>query len=175
MENMLHEARLRRAATPVKLGTPLRGQPSLTVIDCAEQIGFGKNLYEQAAEIHKIFADHPDLKAQFEPKILAGVDEETGHVVGLGGIVAALNYLLKGARKGGPPKTPDKQLDLFEDGFQTIKTRLCYWKQFNLVQKEKAVAAMRDMVNAMPDDVLTELQRAITLAKRAKAETKVSA
>lgn len=54
----------------------------------AAKLGFSRELFRQAGDLHERFAEHPELKQQFEPRLLSG-EIGLGHcIAGIGGKIA---------------------------------------------------------------------------------------
>ena len=151
-----------------KASRPLLDGQVLTAEDVAASIGVGRSTLFQAKEAHEIFAEHADIREDFEQKIIEGQ-------IGLGAALAGINYLLKGRRAGGGDKPPDRQLELFEEGLNTVVTRLHLWEKFDLENKEKAVKTIRKTVSSMPADLRQEWKRAIAIAERQEQTEKAIA
>lgn len=88
----VEEARARMAANrfaPGASGRPLSGLPgAVTVESLADGYGFGRSLLFQALDVHKRFADHPELKALYEERILTGELSLGGAIQGMSGKIA---------------------------------------------------------------------------------------
>lgn len=105
-----------------------------TVADLAEQMGICRRVFEYAARLHALFTKTPDLRAAWEPKILAGE-------VALGAALAGI----AGGATGGARKGDQLTLwiDVIEDGFNRakswtlVKDKAELWKSF-----DQHVAAM---------------------------------
>lgn len=87
-----HEEAIRKEGQNLKKGlnSPLPTQCE-TAADLAEQIGVSRALFDQAAQVHKLFAKDPAYKALMEPRILApftGGEHEDKRPTGLGAVLA---------------------------------------------------------------------------------------
>lgn len=134
-----------------------------TVQELAVSIGVSKDVFEQAKKVHELFKDK-DLKAVFEPKILAGE-------VGLGACIAGIAGQSATKGKG---KRVNAQLDLFTGSFDSLTTRYRYWQKFDEDEKRAATASITTALTDMPDDLLStfgeEVKAEITRRKRAAAQ-----
>lgn len=140
-----------------------------TIQDFAEQIGVGRRLFMQAAEIHRLMASNKKfewnderkpltLREYYEPRILDDDDP-----AGLGAVIAGIGAKLS-------PNTANQvksgQLELFTHAFDTLKTRFTYWEKFTPKQKEQARPEIRAAVAAMPEDLRGEFEQAIKEANK---------
>lgn len=156
-EGAYEEACRRRLAALKKNTNGLK--PAKTVQDLAAEIGVSRDLFLDAAKLHEKFAKNPDLRAQFEPRILDQHDP-----IGLGAAVAGIGG--QGATKGKDRPQP-RQLELFVAAWDTIKTRLATWEKLDADSREQVVPAIRETVAAMPDDLRKQLRAEIDRAERA--------
>ena len=115
--------------------------------DFAAQIGVSRNLFDQAAKVHKLFESDPAYAEQMLPRIYAepvGGEHESTRPVGLGAVIAGYE---------GKTRTEDRvkpsysQLDLFADAVATTFHR---WTKIEDV--EAARPALRKVVAEMSDE-----------------------
>jgi hypothetical protein len=132
------------------------GSEPITVEDWAELISVHPNTVRQGFAVYQAFQQHPDIKADWEPKILDPHDP-----VGIGRAHAGIKGELSTQGKPKAPNTATRQLSLFQDVFENLNNRFTYWTTFDDHQKRQALAPMRTTVENMPDDLLQEFSRAI--------------
>jgi hypothetical protein len=131
-----------------------------TVEDYADAIGVGRKLLFQARELHKAFDKRPELREQFEAKVLNGE-------IGLGAAVAGIAGQEATKAK---PKPEEDQLFLFEEAFDTLAKRFKYWNKFTADDKRETISpVIFKTVREMPADLRDELEKAL---KKVKAEEK---
>lgn len=101
-----------------------------TGADLAERFGVSRRLFDQARELHSIWAEHPDLREQFEASIF-----HAEKPAGLGAVVAGARALIRqrqlGRHGGGRPESQDRQLKLFNGVVKDLVTRWEYWHEFD--------------------------------------------
>lgn len=152
-----------------------------TVEGFASENGFGRTLFYQAAELHKLFAKadaecaawdakHPgadtlkgglqtqpiDLRSHFEQKLLDGE-------IGLGAALAGIAGL---QTTKGKVKPVYAQLELFEEAIETLEKRFKYWVGFDESAKNQASPVIRRVVREMPADLRKEFEKALKEAGR---------
>jgi hypothetical protein len=148
-------ANLRRGAQiPESTQTVLSG--AKTAEQLAERLGVSRVLFFHAQKLRETFTKRPELRAQFEPPLLSGEAALGATLAGIAGQEATKG---KGKNVAG-------QLDLFEAGFGTLKTRFTYWQRFDDAAKAKARTVIQETVAEMPDDLRDEFERAIRAAKK---------
>lgn len=150
-----------------------------TIEDFANENGFGRSLFFQAAELHKLFkksdeecaeweAKHPkvdpalrtegpiNLRSHFEQKLLDGE-------IGLGAVLAGIAGLTSTRGKAKPNYG---QLELFSEAFETLEKRFKYWNGFDERAKNEASPVIRRVVREMPADLRKEFAKALKEADR---------
>jgi hypothetical protein len=144
---MAQQARLRKLKQGVEVPSTDSVGRRETVDQFAAAIGVSTDLFQQAANVHKIFAFDPSYAEQMIPRIYAepvGGEHESTRPVGLGAVIAGYQ---------GKTRTEDKakpvynQLDLFADAVATTFHR---WTKIEDV--EAARPALRKVVAEMSDE-----------------------
>ncbi|HTH48669.1 MAG TPA: hypothetical protein VMB21_14245 [Candidatus Limnocylindria bacterium] len=132
--------------------------------DFAGHIGVKLTLFKYAAQIHELFAEDAELKAEFEPKIL--VDG-----AGLGGLIAGIasHKKTKDKLRG---KRAEEQLELFTESWSVLGKRLGYWGKLDVDSRERVLPVLRKTLTAMPEDLRKELARALKDAADEAKEAK---
>lgn len=133
-------------------------QSTITIDEIAAQLGFARDLFYQAAKVHEIFATRPDLRAQFEPRILSGE-------VGLGACVAGLASSL--ATTGGKrrDRTP---YQLLTDTFGALKSRFAAgWEKLELSHRAAVAEEATNTVLGFPPEVQESISKALGAARKA--------
>jgi hypothetical protein len=184
IQPMLDESKKRQFANLKNAKTPINSRECRgdTLEDLAASLGFSKPLYFRAQRIHEAFresdeaikaweVEHPnepedssarpeDLRAKFEPRILSGELSLEAVLKGLGGLAATK----------GQEKPESEQLELFEEGWETLTIRTSrYWAQFNEYQKQKAFVSIRQFIAQAPEELVEMVEKAVKQAKRDSA------
>lgn len=151
-----HDAALRRHLEMLKSG---RGTISDSVgngrkvEDFAEQIGVSRDLFDQAAKVHKIFESDPDYAAEMLPRIYAepvGGEKESSRPVGLGAVIAG--YAGRNATKDQPKRPEASQLELFSESIASTFHR---WARIEDVGAVRP--ALREIVTHLREEELEKL------------------
>jgi hypothetical protein len=157
--------------------TPENPDPALaalsgakTLEQLAEVFAVGPRMLQYAAQIHRAF-DAPgdaeiadgELRAKFEPLILS--QDENGHSVGLGAVVAGI-----GGYKAthGQTVVPAPQLTLWQERFEKLLSPSKFSGWDRLDEPTRALAAQRfavELFKVCPE----EIQTAVLTAARATA------
>jgi hypothetical protein len=118
--------------------------------------GFGRDLYFQARRVHEVFARRPDLREEYEPRILSGD-------MGLGACVAGLagKESTEGTKRQDRP--PEK---LLIDGFQAIETRFRAWDKLEGSARRDVADRAVETILSLPDEVQDTLLRALRAARK---------
>jgi len=124
------------------------------------RFGISRRLFFQAADIHKTFSEHPELREQFEPSIY---DPE--HPAGLGAVLAGIGSLLAQRRResagvvhpGGRPGERARQLELFTQTIQDVISRWEYWQKFDEDTRSAHWRAVRAKAAELPADQCLDL------------------
>lgn len=126
----------------------------------ADELGVSRDLFLQAAKLHELFAAQPELREEFEPKIMD--DDEP---ISLGGAIAGI----KGRQATFENKRPASkggQFGLLRDAFKGLTVRLKYYARFDDEEKEQAAVIIQKTVASMPSDLRGEFRRAIAKAEK---------
>lgn len=177
LEKAFEEARERRLKwlkNPNKSNGGLSPLLGKSIEEFSEEIGVDRKLLFQARQVHEEFTadtrryefqDEPEpltLREYYEPRLLSYGEEKP---LGLGAILAGIAGL---RATGGKHRPEPKQLELFENAFDTLKTRFSYWKKFDEAARSKCREVIRSTVAAMPQDLRDELAAAIKATKGVK-------
>jgi hypothetical protein len=122
---------------------------------CARS-GFSRDLYFQARKVHEAFARRPDLREEYEPRILSGE-------MGLGACVAGLagKESTEGAKRQDRP--PEQ---LLFDGFAAISVRFRAWDKLEGSTRRAVADRAVETILALPDEVQDSLLRALRAARK---------
>lgn len=106
------------------------GQSGLKVL--AQKWGVNEDNFGRCDKVLKLFAEHPDLKAEWEPKLLSGK-------VSLRGLVSGFKGLIEGKRNQG--KTPEEfRRKAHRMAFEAVKTLAVRLKDFESLNREETRA-----------------------------------
>ncbi|HTJ78504.1 MAG TPA: ParB N-terminal domain-containing protein [Rariglobus sp.] len=145
---------------------PTQSAIGKTVDQLAEELGFSKDLYEQARKVRDLFADDTEhewsdlprpttYRRYFEPKILSGE-------IGLGGVIQAIAG--KESTQGKPKVTPPA-VTLFQRGLSVFTKRFdTKWEKLSPDDRLPVVKAVATETTKWPEDV----QRAVLNSLKAK-------
>lgn len=126
----------------------------------ATELGVSPDLFQQAARLHEMFKANPDLKGEFEPKIMCDDDP-----ISLGAAIAGI----KGKQAtDGKARNPSRggRIGLFRDALIGVSGRLKYYERFTDEEKAEATAVVQRTVSMMPPDLRGEFRRAIARAEK---------
>ncbi len=138
MKPAVEEARARRAANLIT-DRPLSGLSSaVTVESLADGYGFGRSLLFQALDLHEKFKAKPELRAQFEERILTGE-------LGLGGAIQAIAGKLATEDKPRVVAPPEK---LLSRAVTDLRNRFESWAK---MPEEKRHEVAAEFVAAAPE------------------------
>jgi len=157
-------------------------QDGATIKEIAGEIGVSERFFRYAIELHTLFENDTKkrtingekgvtIRDYFEPRIMREQDPEDSantKPYGLGAALAGIKQIYdlekKGGEgdRGGKPKNLDKQLSLFQEGFDTLTKRFTFWSKWNDEAKETAAEAIMPAVEQMPDDLLERFAKTAT-------------
>lgn len=124
--------------------------------ELAAELGFTRPLFYQARDIHAAFAKKPELRDQFEPRILEGE-------IGLG---ACLAGIAGKQSTEGLELVKAEQLDLFEQGLRLFNIRMGYLGKFSEEDRPKAVSALVNTIAGFPPETREILADALRKAEK---------
>jgi hypothetical protein len=180
-----YEAARKRQLENLKKGSARASIQSTTgnIEAFCEFLGFKRDLFFQAKQLHELFAasdkalaewdlKHPeppkggttsagrpeDLRAVFEPKVLNGD-------IGLGAAIAGIAGM--DATKG-KAREEYGQLSLFDDWIEKSEVRFSKWEKLREDEKRAIGQKIRGMVKAMPEDLRLQFAKAIKEASQAE-------
>lgn len=136
----VEEARARQAAALKRGESPSSTQwttGNVTVEGLADGYGFGRTLLFQALELHKLFAEKPELRTQFEEGVLTGM--------GLGGALQAIAGKLSTEGKARVVAPPEK---LLFRAVTDLRNRFEAWKT---MPEDKRAEVTSQFVAAAPE------------------------
>ena len=129
-----------------------------TTVVFAEQLGVSRELFDQAAKVHKIFEENPLYKEQMEPKIMDPDDP-----VGLGAVIAG--FTGQQATKGGKRHETNRWSRL-RDGFASIKKWSPFWSDLEAPDQMKMATLIRETIDKMPDGLRSLIAKEINRKER---------
>ena len=132
---------------------------STVVLDLCVRAGFSRDLYFQAKSLHQEFEKRPDLREEYEPRILTGE-------IGLGACIAGLAG--KEATHGGNRNDrPPEQLVF--DTFTDLRTRFSRWEKIEPSQRKAICHEAADTVLSLPNEVQESILKALRAARKIAA------
>lgn len=126
--------------------------------DLCDSLGFSRDLFFQAKQLHEAFANRPDLRAKFEGKILGGE-------IGLGACLAGI------AGKESTERQPRKDRPAFEllgEAVEQMELRFAYWPKLEGSKRTQIVNRVVGSVLKWPDDIKEEIQSALSAANKGR-------
>lgn len=130
------------------------------VEDFADRLGICRATYMQAAQVHKLFEDHPDFKADMEPQIL-----DPDKPIGLGAVIQGWAGFNSTA---GKERYHSRPVHNFEQSLAGLAKRSARWAEWSEDQQGAAVKAIRNTVASMQIAVCKVMEK--ELQARIKAE-----
>lgn len=115
--------------------------------------GVAVETYKRARLVHQIFASKPDLKTEWEPKLLSGEKNLWNVLSAIGGAGADQSKRTEGVLQG--------QLELFDETFSKLQTGAKAWKRFDPQQKHLVLQQWRKTAAAMPPDMRSAMIQAL--------------
>lgn len=150
----LDESRQRQTAN-LKKGSKLSESTQWTLgtaEDMADKFGISRSLLFMALSIRKKFAANPEIKAEWEPKILAPED-----AMGLGKVQQAIAGKLAAIAGQTTPKGDAAQL-VFE-WFSTAKIRFERWGKLSPAQRTEAIDKLRtEFLPSLPPEMMEAIE-----------------
>ena len=159
-----HREILRTNEELIRKGREARALPPLVKLeDLAAQAGVGCELFRHAAAVHREFAAHPELRDEWEPKIMA--EDES---VALGAVLAGI----AGARSTRG-KTPVKaarnsSLHRWDHSWEVLGREVSAWDRWTDEERDTAAGQVKAALAGMPDPVLDVIRDALRATRRAR-------
>lgn len=148
------------ASAPEGPGRPKKSSIESTIIlDLCVRAGFSRDLYFQAKSVHQAFEKRPDLREEYEARILAGE-------IGLGACVAGLagkEATAGGSRNDRPPE------QLVFDTFTDLRNRFSRWEKIEPTHRKAICHEAADTVLALPAEVQESILKALRAARKLAA------
>ena len=146
LQPAVEEARARQAAARfgADSGSPLSGRPAaVTVESLAAGYGFGRTLLFQALELHEKFKGKPELRTQFEEKVVNGE-------YGLGAALQAIAGKLATEDKPRVVAPPEKLLSRV---VTDLRNRFGAWKEMPEAKRHEVTAEFVAAASEWPADL----------------------
>lgn len=144
----------------VKPGRPkkLSTESTIKPIDLlAVELGFSRDLFYQAKQLHELFEKREDLREDFEARILSGE-------LGLGACIAGIagRDATAGAKRND--RGPEQ---LIFASFADLTTRFSRWEKIEPAQRKAIANETANTMLALPEEVQDSVLRALKAARRA--------
>lgn len=132
-----------------------------TVEEFAAQLGIGRELFKQAARLHAMFDESPELQKEWEPKVMA-VEEP----IGLGAAIAGIR-----GQEASTDRTPARNTALhnWEVAWRNVTRPAAAWERWSQEEREYASEALRAQFSKLPEPVLDAVSAALRAARRARS------
>lgn len=126
----------------------------------AAALGISVDTFQQAARLHEIFAADAELKAEWEPKIMA-----EDNPIGLGAAIAGI-----AGQAASTDRTPARNSALarFASAWSHVATPASAWSKWTDAERDKAAETVRETVAKLPDPLLDVIRDALRSARRAR-------
>jgi hypothetical protein len=124
---------------------------STVLDDLARQLGFSRDLFFQARNLHEVFEKRPDLRDEYEPRIMAGEMGLGACLAGIAGRVATEGKNRNHTSKG----------DLLRQSFKQLEIRFTYWAEMADQERRALANEFASVAVTAPDDVKSILRRAL--------------
>jgi hypothetical protein len=140
---------------PGRRNQSIESTNSKSIEDLCADLGFSRDLYFQAKQIHEKFSSRPDLRERFEPSILAGA--------GLGAVIAGMAGQEATLKKGKVTSAPEQ---LLFQAFSDVRVRFERWDKLPATKREKVASQFCDVVTALPSEVQDAAYETLTALRR---------
>lgn len=128
----------------------------------AAQMGVSRDEFYRAAKVHQIFAQHPELREVWEPRIL-----DTHAPIGLGAVIAGIAGEAATKGKSRPP-TRNTALSRWDCSWTELGKHARAWDRWSSEDRDHAAEKVRSTVADLPDTLLDVLRDALRAARRAR-------
>jgi len=112
--------------------------------------GVSDETYRRARQVHDIFTKNPDIKSEWEPRLLSGEKNLWNVLSAVGGAGADQSKRDKGVIDG--------QLELFSETFSNLQSGGKAWGKFNDKQRDTVLDAWRKTAAALPQDLRSSMR-----------------
>lgn len=140
------------AGRPKKLPT----ESAISAATICAKLNFSRDVWEQAANLHETFAHRPDLREEYEPRILAGE-------IGLGACIAGIAGKEATDGKKRQDRAPQ---DLIYASINDFRTRFQRWEKIEPQFRKVIANETADTVLALPEEVQASIFRALIAARK---------
>jgi hypothetical protein len=111
-----------------------------------ERWGIGWDTLDRARKVHQVFSEHPEIKTEWEPKLLSGEKNLWNVISGTAG--AAPQH-----QTGRDNGVAQSQLELFEGALDNLKSTGKTWKKLDPQRQELLIDKWRDTVKSWPAEL----------------------
>lgn len=156
-----HRELQRRNAELIKRGAQPGESSTGSVEGYASAVGVSRDLFLQAARLHELFDADPELRAEWEPKIMA-----PEMPIGLGAAIAGIR-----GQETSVGRTPQRNSALhnWEVAWRNITRPAGRWNRWTEQEREYATTVLRDEFAKLPDPVLDAVRDALRATRRQRA------
>lgn len=134
----------------------------MTTEEVAEEFGISREVFFRASRLRVFFAENPDAKAEWEPRILSGEVGLEAPMRGIGGREATKGQPRAGYEHG--------QVKLWNEGFKTLHRAFNGWERFEADHKEEVRTGMRRMAYGMHPEARALMLETLQEAQENEAE-----
>lgn len=154
-----HKELRERKATAMRSGVH---QPEEeTVEGYAARVGVSRDTFLQAARLHELFDADPELKREWEPKVMASEEP-----IGLGACIAGIR-----GQETSVGRTPQRNSALhnWEVAWRNITRPAGRWNRWTEEEREYATGVLREQFSKLPEPVLDAVRDALRATRRQRA------
>jgi len=119
----------------------------------AEKLGVSRETVRRALQVRDLFAADAELKAEWEPKLLAGEKNLWNVLSAVGGAGADQSKRDAGVVQG--------QMELFAETFSNLQAGAKAWKKFAPAQRNQILDAWRQTAEKLPQDLRDSMREVL--------------
>ena len=126
----------------------------------AFKLGISIDTFQRAAKLHQLFHDQPELRAEWEPKIMAEIEP-----IGLG---AAIAGIAGQASSAGRSPARNSNLHRALSSWDKIAKPAAAWTSWSNEERDLVSEKIRLVVAQLPEPVLDVLSNSLRSARRSR-------
>lgn len=158
------EARKAQAACIRQGGAAPITRAAITIEDLALELGVGRTLFKQAGDLHRLFTEDPELRAEWEPRIMC--EEEP---LAIGAVIAGI-----AGRRATAGKTPvqvhrNTSLHRWDNSWTVLAKDAAAWARWTPEEQEHATSKVRETIETLPEEVLDVITNTLKAVRRQRS------